>query len=146
MHGLLDRLSQGFSYLMVFAAAVLFGWGILGFLEYFTGLAPLMPLQNPTFPSGTQFVHWLLVTVAGSVFLAGYFSRWSYTPIAMMVLYASLATLCAIETFDFMVNPSRYADFARECFYYIVMSIYLVRSKRMRGRFGQITIATPQQA
>ena len=146
MPALLDRLSQAFSYLMVFAATVMLGWGILGFLEYFADLAPLMPLQNPTFPSGTQFVHWMLITVSGIVFMAGYFSRWSYTPIAMMVIYASLATLCAIETFDFMENPSRYADFARECVYYIVMSAYLVRSKRMRDRFGRITVAEPAPA
>ena len=141
MPGLLNRLSQGFSYLLILAASVLLGWGVLGFLEYFTGWAPLMPLQNATFPSGTQFIHWLLITLAGSVFLTGYFLRWSYTPVAMMVLYAALATLCAIETLDFMENPSRYTDFVRECIYYILISIYLVRSTRMRKRFGRITIA-----
>ena len=141
MPGLLNRLSQGFSYLLILAASVLLGWGVQGFLEYFTGWAPLMPLQNATFPSGTQFIHWLLITLAGSVFLAGYFLRWRYTPVAMMVLYAALATLCAVETFDFMENPSRYADFVRECIYYVLISIYLVRSARMRERFGRITIA-----
>ena len=62
------RLSQGFSYLLVLAATVMLGWGTLGFLEYFTGLAPLVPLQNATFPGGTQFIHWLLITLSGSVF------------------------------------------------------------------------------
>ncbi len=140
MPNLWNRLSQGFSYLMIFAASVMLGWGTLGFLEYFTGLAPLMPLQNSTFPSGTQFVHWLLITLSGSTFLIGYFSRWRYTPVAMIVMYASLATMCSIQTFDFMENPSRYADFARECAYYVIMSIYLFRSDRMRERFGRITI------
>ncbi len=139
----LDRLSQGFSYLIVFAASVMLGWGVLGFLEYFTGAAPLMPLQNATFPSGTQFVHWTLITLSGATFLAGYFLRWSYTPLAMIVLFASLATLCAIQTFDFMENPSRYWDFLRECIYYIIMSVYLVCAKRMRERFGEVTIAAP---
>lgn len=138
-----DILSQGFSYLIILAATVMFGWGILGFLEYFSGFAPLMPLQNPTFPSGTQFVHWLLITLSGGTFLAGYILRWHYTPVAMMVLFASLATLCAVQTFDFMENESRYADYARECVYYIIMSIYLVRSKRMRNHFGQITVIGP---
>ena len=141
MPDLWNRLSQGFSYLLILAASVMFGWGTLGFLEYFTGLAPLMPLQNATFPDGTQFIHWLLIILSGSVFLIGYFLRWSYTPVAMIVLYAALATLCAIETFDFMENPSRYTDFMRECTYYILISIYLLRSTRMRERFGQITIA-----
>ncbi len=137
----LDRLSQGFSFLIVFAASVMLGWGVLGFLEYFTGAAPLMPLQNPTFPAGTQFVHWTLITLSGATFLTGYFLRWSYTPVAMIVLFSSLATLCAIQTFDFMENPSRYADFMRECIYYVIMSVYLVRAKRMRDRFGRLTIA-----
>ncbi len=145
MPGLMDRLSQGFSYLMLLAATVMLGWGVLGFVEYFTGAALLMPLQNPTFPPGTQFVHWLLIATSGAVFLAGYAARWRYTPIAMMVLFAALATLCAIQTFDFMENPSRYGDFARECTYYVLMSIYLVRSKRMRAHFGEIKVVPPGQ-
>ena len=63
-----DRLSQGFSYLLIVVATVMFGWGTLGFLEYFTGLDPLIPLQYATFPAGIQFVHWLLITLSGSVF------------------------------------------------------------------------------
>ena len=141
MTDVLGRFSQGFSYLIVLAATVMLGWGVLGFLEYLTGLAPLMPLQNPTFPAGTQFVHWTLITLTGGTLLAGYFLRWSHTPVAMTVLFASLATLCAIETFDFMENPSRHTDFMRECIYYVIMSIYLFRSKRMRDRFGELTIA-----
>lgn len=143
MPTILDRLSQGFSYLIILAATVMFGWGTLGFLEYFTGLAPLMPLQNATFPDGTQFVHWLLITLSGATFLFGYFTRWRYTPIAMLVLFGALATLCAVQTFDFMVRPSRYSDFARECFYYVLMSIYLLRSKRMHNHFGQVRINVP---
>lgn len=140
MPDVLARLSQGFSYLLILAATVMFGWGILGFVEYFSGLAPLVPLQNATFPAPTQFIHWLLITLSGSVFLAGYFLRWRYMPFAMIVLFAALATLCAIETFQFMENPSRYGDFARECAYYVIISIYLLRSRRMRERFGQIII------
>ena len=140
MSGLWNGLSQGFGYVLILAASVMLGWGTLGFLEYFTGLAPLVPLQNATFPGGTQFLHWLLITLSGSVFLTGYFLRWRYTPLAMIVLYAAIATLCAIETFDFMENPGRYWDFARECTYYVLISIYLVRSRRMRERFGEIMV------
>ena len=68
MANLGERLSQGFSYLLILAATVMLGWGLLGFLEYFTGLAPLMPLQNATFPAGTQFIHWLLITLSGGRF------------------------------------------------------------------------------
>lgn len=145
MTGILNLASQVFSYLIVIASAVMLGWGLLGFLEYFTRLAPLMPLQNPTFPGGTQVVHWILITLSGATFLAGYFLRWRYTPIAMLVLFASLATMCSIQTFDFMENPDRYRNFAQECVNYIVISVYLFRSKRMRDWFGQTTIVGAQQ-
>ncbi len=121
------------------------GWGILGFLEYIFGITVLIPLQNPTFPPGTQFVHWLLITVSGFVFLIGFFTRWKYTPISMLVIFSGLATLCAIETLDFMKNESRYIDFSRELAWYIVISIYLLRSKRMKGHFGAISIVKGDQ-
>ncbi len=139
------RLSQAFSYLIIAGATVMLGWGLLGFLEYFTGLAPLMPLQNHTFPAGTQAVHWILITLSGATFLVGYFLRWRYTPVAMLVLFASLATMCAIQTFDFLQNPDRYGNFARECVYYIIISVYLFRSKRMREWFGQIKVVELEQ-
>lgn len=142
----LELSSHGFSYLIILASTVMLGWGLLGFLEYFTGLAPLMPLQNPTFPSGMQFMHWLVITASGATYLIGYASRWRYTPVAMMVLFASLASLCSVQTFDFMQNESRYADFARECVYYVIISIYLVRSKRMRDHFGRITVVEDGEA
>jgi hypothetical protein len=124
-----------FSYLILLAAIAMTTWGFFGFLEYYTGLA-VIPLQNPTFPKGTQFVHWLLIFSSGTIYLAGYFTRWKGTPFAMVVLYAMLATLCAVETFDFMKNPGRHGDFIRECIMYVGISIYLFRSQRMRSHFG----------
>lgn len=140
-----DRVSQGFSYLIVLASFIMLGWGLLGFLEYFTGLAPLMPLQNLTFPIGMQTLHWLLITASGATFLAGYFLRWRYTPIAMLVMFTALATMCAIQTFDMLETPDRYRNFVQECVNYIVISVYLFRSHRMRDRFGQITFQSTGQ-
>ena len=130
-------LSLIFSYLLLLGALVMLVWGVLGFLEYLFGFAPFLPLQNPTFPKGTQLLHWLLITSSGAIYLAGYFARWRYTPFAMVVIYAMLATLCAVETFDFMQNPGRYGSFVRECIMYVIISIYLFRSQRMRARFGR---------
>ncbi|MEM7069896.1 MAG: hypothetical protein AAF478_13540 [Pseudomonadota bacterium] len=146
MNALLDKLSLGFSYLILLAATIMFCWGVLGFLEYFTGLAPVLPLQNATFPNGTQFMHWLIITASGTTYLVGYFTRWRYTPIAMLVMFGALGTLCAIQTFDFMVKPSRYNDFWREIFYYCVMSVYLVKSKRMHNHFGRIDMVGSEQS
>ena len=130
-------VSMVFSYLLLLAGFVMLPWGILGFLEYFTGVAPLAPLQNPTFPRGTQFIHWLLISASGGIYLAGYFTKWKHTPFAMVVIYAMLATLCAVETFDFMTNQGRHGSFVQECVGYIVISVYLFRSQRMRTHFGR---------
>ncbi len=70
----MNHVSRLFSYLMVFAALVMAVWGTLGFIEYFTGHAVLVPLQNANFPSGTQFLHWLVISVAGFTLLIGYIS------------------------------------------------------------------------
>ncbi len=136
----LDKASLIFMGLLLLAGTVMACWGVLGFIEYIFGTTILMPLQNPTFPPGTQFVHWLLITISGFVFLIGYFTKWKYTPISMVAIFTGLATLCSIETFDFMTNESRYVDFFRELFWYIVISVYLLRSNRMRKHFGRLNV------
>ena len=138
---LLNKASLAFEYLLIAAAAVMLGWGVLGFAEYLLGAVILMPLQNPTFPAGTQFLHWTLITAAGGTYLAGYFTRWKYTPPAMVVIYAMLATMCFIQTFDFMTNPERFAALARESLYYVGISLFLFRSERMQERFGRAALA-----
>ncbi len=139
MHNFWNRASQAFEYLIVLASIIMLGWGLLGFLEYFTGLAPLMPLQNETFPTGMQTLHWILITGSGATFLIGYFTRWRYTPIAMLVMFMGLATMCFVQTIDMLENPDRYRNFVHECINYIIMSAYLFRAKRMHKRFGRIT-------
>ena len=130
-------ISMVLSYLLLLAGLVMLIWGSLGFLEYLTGITPLVPLQNPTFLRGTQFIHWLLISTSGAIYLIGYFVRWKHTPFAMVVIYAMLATLCAVETFDFMTNPGRYGSFISECIAYVGISLYLFRSQRMRSHFGR---------
>lgn len=131
----MKHVSRIFSYILVMAALVMAGWGTFGFIEYFTGKALLMPLQNSNFPNGTQFIHWLLISLSGYIFLIGYFSRWKYTPNVMVVIYACLATMCFIQTFDFMVREDRYTSYVKEVLYYIIFSIYLFKSKRMQKLF-----------
>ena len=129
--------SKLFSYLLVLVSTFMTAWGALGLLEYFTGLAPVVPLQNPVFPSGLQLMHFVAIFTSGAVFLTGYFTRWRGTPLAMVVCFTALASLCSIETLDFLTNSDRYVRFAQEVFYYVVISIYLFRSKLMQERFGQ---------
>ncbi|MDJ0832577.1 MAG: hypothetical protein QNJ69_03585 [Gammaproteobacteria bacterium] len=136
----MKHVSMLFSYLILLASITMLCWGVLGFLEYFFDIVLFIPLQNASFPSGTQFFHWLIITLSGTVYLVGYFTRWKFTPIAMMILFSMLATMCFIQTFDFMTNDSRYFDLAREVLYYIVMSVYLVKSRRMQEHYGRIDI------
>ncbi len=131
----MELASRAFSYILVIGAIVMAIWGTLGFVEYFTGQVILLPLQNPTFPAGTQFIHWFLISLSGYIYLFGYFSRWKFTPNVMVVIYACLATMCFIQTFDFMVREDRYISYVREVIYYIIFSIYLFRSKRMQEHF-----------
>ena len=57
----MERASRLFSYLLVLVSTFMAAWGALGLLEYFTGLAPVVPLQNPAFPSGLQFMHFVAI-------------------------------------------------------------------------------------
>ena len=133
----MKTVSAVFSYLLLVAAFAMSAWGIVGFLEYSSGNAVVVPLQNPNFPKGTQFIHWFLITASGLTYLVGYFRRWKYTPNVMVVLYACLATMCFIQTFDFMTRPNRYMSFIIECINYTVVSLYLFLSARMQEHFGR---------
>lgn len=134
----IKNLSLAFSFLILIAHALLGIWGLLGFIEYTSGSALIIPLQNPNFPAGMQFIHWVLATGTGFAFLVGYFTRLRQTPFLMIVCYACLTTLCFVETFDFMTKESRYTLFAIEVVEYIVISIFLFQSNRMKGHFAGV--------
>jgi len=135
---MLPLASAAFSYLLIAIGIFMTAWGFLGFMEYLFRFAPVMPLQNATFPSGTQFMHWLAILTSGIVFLVGYFTKWEYTPHAMVVIYAVMATLCFVQTFDFMTNEGRYRAMVLEYVAYIGISIYLFKSARMQEHFGLV--------
>lgn len=131
----LNIISLIYSYLLLASAVVFCFWGTAGFIEYFTGQQIIIPLQNPNFPMGTQFIHWFLITLKGFVFLIGYLKRWQYTPHVMVLLYACLATMCFIQTIDFMTREDRYTSYATELISYTIASLYLFKSKRMQKHF-----------
>ena len=108
-------------------------WGVAGFFEYFTGIVPGIKLQNDAYPSGVQFVHWFLITTAGSVFTFGYFSKWRYTPFAMVILFSNLGVLCTIQTFDFMSDQWGVTPYAAEMIGYLIHSTFLMRSALLRS-------------
>lgn len=57
----------------------------------------------------------------------------------MVVIYACLATMCFIQTFDFMTRDDRYVSYFKEVTYHVVFTIYLFRSEGMRGHFRRST-------
>ncbi|MGD1892238.1 MAG: hypothetical protein ACFB15_16820 [Cyclobacteriaceae bacterium] len=111
-------------------------WGVAGFFEYFTGITPFIKLQNDAYPGAVQFVHWFLITTTGATFLLGYFTRWKWTPFAMVTLFSNLAVLCTIQTFDFMSAQWSFGAYASEMVSYVVHSIFLLLSSLSKSRFN----------
>lgn len=131
-------MSRYAPYILVLVKAALVAWGGLGLAEYLDP-SVAVGLQNPNFPAGTQLLHWILLLLTGSVFLLGFALRWRYTPFATITLYATLATLCFIETVDFRAfgdGVQRYYVMAAEYLLYIVLCAYLLSSSLIRARFS----------
>ncbi len=129
-------LSKVYMTLLLLAAIGMLIWGLAGFFEYFTGIVPGISLQNAAYPSGVQFVHWLLISISGGVFLYGYIARWKWTPIAMVLVYSNLAFLCTIQTFDFMSDQWGYPQYFSEIVLYVIHSLFLLLSPISKARFG----------
>lgn len=132
------KVTQCLPYVLAAVKCALVVWGILGFIEYFAPPVSL-GLQDPNFPRGVQFLHWLLILLTGAIFVVGFLVRWSHTPYATMIMYATLATLCFVETVDFNAfggGSDRYYAMSAEFILYLVLSAYLLRSAQVRERFA----------
>lgn len=119
---------------------LLIAWAVLGFVEYFVPSVEF-GLQDENFPRGVQFLHWLLILTTGTVFTIGFLLRWSRTPFATITMYATLATLCFVETVDFHAfggGTKRFFIMAAEYVLYIALSAYLLRSKKAREHFDAL--------
>ncbi len=121
--------------LLLLLAITMLLWGIAGFYEYLTGKTIFIPLQNEAYPSGVQFMHWLLLTLFGTVFTIGYLKKWKYTPIVSLVLFSNLAVLCTIETFDFMSDQWGIVPYLTEIIMYVINSTFLLLSPISKNRF-----------
>ena len=123
--------------MLLMIKAFLLVWGILGFIEYFIPSANF-GLQDPNFPKGVQFLHWFLISSTGILFILGYLKRWEHTTFGTITMYATLATLCFVETVDFNAfggGDKRFFIMTAEYILYICLSIYLLRSKNIKIRF-----------
>lgn len=129
---LVSKLYMG---LLLIATTTMLVWGLAGFFEYFTGITPIVKLQNDAYPNGVQFVHWVLITLTGACFLIGYITKWKWTPFVMVVLFSNLAVLCTIETFDFMSDQWSFSAYLTEMLLYVVHSVFLLKSSLSQSRF-----------
>ena len=123
-----------FVLLVIWAAAMLV-WGVAGFLEYSTGITPIIKLQNSTYPRGVQFVHWILISLTGLSFLVGYFTHWKLTPLLMLILFSNLTVLCTIETFDFMSENWSLIAYITELTFYLGTVLFLFYSTISKSYF-----------
>ena len=121
---------------LVIANAILLVWGLAGFFEYFTGITPIIKLQNSAYPDGVQFVHWLLISLTGGTFLIGYLTHWRLTPFAMILLFSNLAVLCTIQTFDFMSEQWSLNAYIGELIFYLLTSLFLIYSTVSKSHFA----------
>ncbi len=128
--------SKTYLILLVIWSVVMLVWGLAGFFEYFTGInKPFIELQNKAYPNGVQFVHWLLISLAGGTFLIGYLTHWNATPFAMLILFSNLAILCTIETFDFMSEQWSLKAYITELIFYLATSLFLLNSAVSKSHF-----------
>ncbi|MEE4203807.1 MAG: hypothetical protein V2I45_09255 [Halieaceae bacterium] len=132
-----EKLSWLVLKLIALSALTMFVWGVFGFIEYFFRFS-IIPLQNPDFLPGTQFLHWLLITSSGVVLLFGFVTKWRRTPTAMLVMYAMLGTMCFIQTFDMMTSQSRYLAYGIEIALYVAISSFLFRAKTSKAYFSAL--------
>lgn len=131
-------MTRNFIYVLVAVKGMLVVWGVLGFAEYFSP-SVAFGLQDTNFPRGVQFLHWLLVLLTGAIFIVGFLLRWKQTPYVTITMYATLATLCFVETVDFNAfggGSKRFFIMSAEYVLYIALSTYLIRSKLIKERFG----------
>lgn len=128
--------SKTYMVLLAIWSLIMLIWGLAGFFEYYTGIKPIIKLQNSVYPSTVQFVHWLLISLTGGTFLIGYLTHWSLTPFAMILLFSNLTILCTIQTFDFMSEQWSLKAYISELIFYLATSLFLIHSTVSKTHFS----------
>ena len=132
----MDIVSRIYFVILVAWSAIMIVWGLAGFFEYFTGITPVIKLQNSAYPAGLQFVHWFLISLTGGTFLIGYLTHWSWTPFAMILLFSNLTVMCTIQTFDFMSDQWSLNAYIGELIFYLATSLFLIYSAVSKSHFS----------
>jgi hypothetical protein len=129
-------LARSFATLLIIVHAGLAMWALVGLLELGLSSVPWPRISNLAFSPSMLALQWGLIATAASVFIAGYLRRWTLLPKAMLVIYGAMASVCAIQTFFILTNPSRFRAMAIEYAEYGVILLFLFYSDHMRERLG----------
>jgi hypothetical protein len=119
--------------LLVLVHLFLAAWALVGLAEWLLPSVPWRRVSNPELPRAILLLQWILIASAAAVFLGGYFARWPHTPVALAVVYAAMAGLCALQTFHYLTSPTRFRAMAIEYVEYAVILVILF-STRFLGR------------
>jgi hypothetical protein len=131
-----ETLSRLFMMGLLVLHVALLVWALMGLAEWIFGAVPWPAVANPLFPRPMLLAHWLSVVLTTSVFLAGYALRWPGTPLAVAVGYAAMATVCLIETTQYLVHDGRWLSMGLEYAAYLGIGFYLFRSTHAQAVFG----------
>jgi hypothetical protein len=131
-----EKLAHLFMIALVLVHIVLVVWCVLGLAEMLLPELPFPKVGNPLFPASIQLAQWLLVLAVASIFILGLAARWRHTPVAMAAGYALMAGLCAVETIGYLKHDLRYPAMALEYAAYIVILLFLFRSRTARSSFS----------
>lgn len=121
------------AYTRVFALALLavhgfLGmWALVGFAEWFSTTVPWPRVSNSSFPRDILFMQWSLILVAAVLFIGGYSLNWRYLPVGMACIYAAMAALCAVQTFNYMEGTTRFVAMGVEYLAYAGILMFLFR-------------------
>jgi hypothetical protein len=132
----LPSLARWFAGFLLVVHAGLAGWAFVGLLELGLPSVPWPRISNPAFSSSMLLLQWVLVATAALVFITGYLRRWSRLPVAMLVIYGAMASVCAYQTFFILTNPSRFRAMTLEYVEYAVILWFLFTSDHIRSRIS----------
>lgn len=126
--------------------AVLWLWALVGLIEWLVGPLFWMPISNPELPRNILLLQWILCLAVPTILFVGFATRWHLTPVAAVVGYALMAMLCAVETFGYMTNESRFLAIAIEYTTYIIFGLLLFQHGYFKERFTGAGNSDLQQA
>jgi hypothetical protein len=132
-----ERTAKGLGWLLVLVHVLLAVWAVVGLAEMAFAEVPWPRVSNELFPAPVLLAQWLSILVASFFYIAGYLRRWRYTPHAMAFAYAIMATVCAVETFGYMISDTRFLAMALEYLAYALILLFLFKAQAMRRRFAR---------